>query len=322
MSKEQKLSRAEIVRQRRAAQQAKDAQKESASRSMPPVTTRAGSSSVAKKKKRKPNVRQRRYEIAVNTASENLRTVSMPFIRLEWRAASALLVILLGIGLYLLWTSPYFMVAAPQIQGNQRLGSEEISSVLNLTGESVFLLRPNQLERGLLIAYPSLASVSITVSLPNQVRIHVTERQPLIVWQQQSGGAAWIDAEGIAFLPRGQVDGLVSILALGPPPAPVVDTASASELAPPPFISPETVAALEALAPYAPQGAPIIYDPQYGLGWNDARGWSVRLGDITKDIALKLRIYETMVNWFAQHNIHPVLVSVAHPHAPFYRTEQ
>ena len=126
MTQNENLTRAELVRQRRAAQETKEAQKESALRSMPPVTTRAGSNLVAKKKKRKASVRQRQYEMAV--ASEGLRTVSMSGIRLEWRAASALLSVLLIIGLYMLWTSPYFMVAAPQVQGNQRLGSEEISS--------------------------------------------------------------------------------------------------------------------------------------------------------------------------------------------------
>ena len=261
------------------------------------------------------------YEASFNPASEDLRPVSMPAIRLEWRAASALLLVLLSVALYLGLTSPYFMVNTPVISGNQFISAGEINSVLKLSGKSIFLLTPSQIERELQITLPTLSGVSISVSLPNRVNVVVTERQPIVAWQQQDGGMAWIDVEGIAIQPRTQIEGLITVLALGPPPAPLVAEATANELAPPPFISPVTVAALQALKSSVPAGTQLIYDPQNGLGWNDSHGWVVQLGDVNEELALKLRIYETMVNWFAQENIHPILVSVAYPHNPFYRTE-
>ena len=146
------------------------------------------------------------------------------------------------------------------------------------------------------------------------------ERQPAIIWQQD-GKSAWIDSNGIAFRASAYVEGIITVTALGPPPAPVVDASLQDKFAPPPYIAPETVAALQALITHVPPGTPIVYDPKTGLGWIDSRGWTVQLGDITEEIGLKLRLYETIVNWFAQNNIRPILVNLEYPHAPYYRTE-
>jgi len=70
-----------------------------------------------------------------------------------------------------------------------------------------------------------------------------------------------------------------------------------------------------------PSGTPIIYDPKAGLGWTDPRGWTVQMGDITEDMALKLRLYETIVAWFEANHIVPILVNLEYPDAPYYRLE-
>ncbi|MCF6277919.1 MAG: FtsQ-type POTRA domain-containing protein [Anaerolineales bacterium] len=317
------MTRAELVRQRRFQQQTAEMHLQPQVRSVLPVVKPApvkkngvASRPMARAKKR------RRYEVAFSPANENLRPTAMPIIRLEWRAASALLLILLSVALYLGFASPYFMVAAPSVQGNQYLSAGEINSVLQLSGKSIFLLTPRQIERDLQITLPSLSSVSVSVRLPNQVSVIVTERQPVIVWQQLDGSMAWIDAQGIAVQPRAQMEGLFPVLALGRPPAPALDEISSDPLAPPPFISPEMITALQALSPYIPAGTQVIYDPQQGISWDDPLGWTVQLGDITEDTALKLRVYETMIGWFAQENIQPILVNVAYPRSPFFRMEQ
>jgi len=162
--------------------------------------------------------------------------------------------------------------------------------------------------------------VEVTLSLPNLARVTVRERQPALIWQED-GKVAWIDLDGVAFRATSHVEGLITVTALGSPPAPLVDTSQHSELAPPPYIAPQTVIALQSLVAHVPPGTPIIYDPQSGLGWTDPRGWTVQLGDITEEIGLKLRLYETLVNWFEHNNIQPILVNLEYPHAPYYRTE-
>jgi len=321
------LTRAETVRQRKVTRRTQDARDKRIVKPVSPIRPSQKTSFVGTKKHK---VKIQRYEATTFApasnglrASEGVRSLAMPEIRLEWRAASAALAILLSVALYLLFTSPYFMIAAPQIRGNQFLSIEEINGVLNLSGKTIFTIIPQYLERDLLLTHPSLADVEINLSLPNTVSVTVRERQPAIIWQQD-GKSAWIDAEGIAFRASAYVEGIITVTALGSPPTPAVDTSTRSarnKLAPPPYIAPETVAALQALVAHVPPGTPIVYDPKSGLGWVDSRGWTVQLGDITEEIGLKLRLYETLVTWFTQNNIQPILVNLEHPHAPYYRTE-
>ena len=213
------------------------------------------------------------------------------------------------------------MRSTPQVLGNYFVASEEIIETLDLSGEMIFTLQPEEIKRRLLLTHPSLKSAEITISLPNIVNVSVTERQPVLIWQQD-GRMAWIDEEGIAFFAHGQVEGLITVNALGTPPAPAMDMAARNLWTPPAYIDPDVVAALRALIPYVPQGAAITYDPNLGLGWLDPSGWMVELGDITQDFGLKLRLYETITNWIVANNIQPVLINVAYPQAPFYRTER
>lgn len=322
MSKKKNLTRAEKVRRRRGKRQEQALKDKPVLKPVSPVRPSKKSTFVGPKKRK---VNLRRYEAnALAPTQEGLQprdnAPTMPNIRVEWRALSASLLILLVVSLYLLFTSPYFMIAAPQISGNNYLPAEAISGVLDLQGKPIFTIVPAELERELLIQHPGLADVEISLSLPNVARVSVTERQPALIWQQD-GKIAWIDAEGIAFRATAQVEGLVTVNALGPPPAPLVDESTRNDLAPPPFIAPETVRALQALLPYIPPGSPIIYDPKNGLGWTDSRGWQVQFGNITEEIGLKLRLYETIGQWLEANRIQPVLVNLAYPHAPYYRME-
>ena len=48
--------------------------------------------------------------------------------------------------------------------------------------------------------------------------IHVKERVPVSVWSQDDV-TRWISADGVAFEPKGEAEGLVSISAAGNPPS-------------------------------------------------------------------------------------------------------
>jgi hypothetical protein len=164
--------------------------------------------------------------------------------------------------------------------------------------------------------YPELASAKVNVYLPNHVYVTVTERQPVILWQQDTG-YTWVDPTGVAFRPHGNVDGLVSVIGLTLPPArmALLD----DPFSPPPFMQKELVNAILALSPNVPAGATMIFDPGYGLGWKDGRGWQVFFGTSAKDMALKIRVYQSLVDSLASRGRIPVFISVAYPDAPFYR---
>ena len=93
-----------------------------------------------------------------------------------------------------------------QVTGNQILTPADINSALIVAGQPVFLLIPSDLETRLRLNYPELTSVRVTVSLPNFVSVNVTERQPVIRWEQ-GDGYTWIAEDGVAFRPRGEMPG-------------------------------------------------------------------------------------------------------------------
>ena len=165
------------------------------------------------------------------------------------------------------------------------------------------------------------ASVKVDFSLAGAglVTVNVTERQPLIRWEQ-GGGYTWISTDGIAFRPRGEMDGLIPVVALSAPP--VDGLGSDDPLTPTPFISTEMVQALKGLVGHVPTGTPILYEKGFGFGWNDPRGWRVYFGTSASDVALKMRVYESMVDSLTQRGIRPAVINVMYPTAPYYRMSQ
>jgi len=316
MSNKRELSRSELVRLRREKEHAQHMERASKIVARPtPVTVRA-----KQKPARKPvqNAR-RRYQIAIpHLPRTAARSFSFPRPHPGWRLGSFLLVALIGVLLYFAFTLPELRVNEVKLNGSQLLSQAEINSVLNLSGQPVFMLIPSDLETRLRLNYPELASVRVTVSLPNLVSVNVTERQPVIRWEQ-GGGYTWVAEDGIAFRPHGELVGLISVVALSAPP---VEGGESDPLTPAPFISAEMVQALKGLAGHVPPGTPILYEKGYGFGWNDPRGWRVYFGVTASDVELKIRVYESMVNSLAQKGIRPALINVMYPTAPYYRMTQ
>ena len=320
MSDKKELSRAELVRIRREQEHTKQLQRASRVTARPVVVTRA------KKDITKP-VRQparknarRRFQIALpHMPRASARSFSIPRPQLGWRLLSFALVAVFGAALYFAFNLPELRVSEAQLSGNQQLTQSEINAVLNIAGQPIFLLTPSDLETRLRLNYPELASVRVTVTLPNLVSVNVSERQPIIRWEQ-GGGYTWIAEDGVAFRPRGELVGLIPVLALSAPP--VEGLGSADPLTPAPFISEEMVQALQGLVSHVPPGASILYDKNFGFGWNDPRGWRVHFGTSAGDVELKMRVYETLVNSLAQKGIRPALINVMYPTAPYYRMTQ
>jgi len=317
-------SRSDLVRQRRLTRtqeprtQKRKSRDKSVYRELPPITARGVVNDFAIERRKK--VHKRRFNATFSLPRPIARALPLPGrrIHLGWRLFSFILVLLLGTGLYLAWTLPEFRVNAARITGNQRIPAEEINAALELNGRPVFLLTPAYIREQALRAFPELASVQASFDLPNIVTVNVTEREPLIQWQQE-GSYAWIDETGRAFRPRGEAPGLIVVQALGAPPA--VTVLEQDTLIPAPFITEKTVVALVALAPHVPAGTPILYHPVTGLSWTDGRGWQAAFGS-GENMEVKARVYQAMVDWLTQRGIRPVLINVAYPDAPFYRVEQ
>ena len=324
MSDKRQLSRAEEVRMRRRQQAQKRLTHSSvlATRPLPPVTSRGGATAATymqPQKSSRPSTK-RRYQAAFSMPGVQVRmpSISVPRFEVGWRLFSVFLSLLLGTALYLAWTQPMFQATPALVSGNQRLSADEINAVLNSTGQPIFMLMPDDMETRLRLNYPELASAKVTLGLPNIVNVSVVERQPIILWQQ-NGGYTWIDGSGIAFRPRGNADNLIVVNALA---APVPAAPSTDPLSPVPYITTDTVKAIQMLAPNVPDGSVLTYDSQDGLGWTDSRGWKVAFGTDPENMALKLRVYQSLVASVLQRGIYPTFISVQYANAPYYRLGQ
>jgi cell division protein FtsQ len=315
VSDKKSLTRADTVRQRRKNEDTHRLVKPAKSTPRPsPKATSRNVSLDAAAVRTKP-VRQ--YQaIATAPVTGQLRTPALPRVRVGWRLISFFLVALFGAAIYFAWTLPMFRVTGTALVGNQMLGAEEINSVLGMNGAPVFLVVPANAETALRLKFPEIASVKVSVKLPNTVTITITERQPVIRWDQ-GGTFAWVDADGVAFRPRGEGGGLVTVSASGSSP-----TGLKSESAPLAFVAADIIETVRLLAPYVPQGSVLLHSPQYGVGWADGRGWTVWFGSSASQLDVKLRIYTVLVDSLAQRGIIPTFISVAYPNAPYYRLGQ
>ena len=285
-------------------------------RPAPLVATRA--KQTAAKPKRKPT--RRRFNIALpKVPRPNMRSIRIPRPRFGWRLLSFILAAIFGAALYLAFNRPELRMTEAKIIGNQLISAQEVNSVLNVAGQPIFLLTPADLETRVRLNFPELISVNVTASLPNLVFVNVAERQPIIRWEQ-GGGYTWIAEDGVAFRPRGEMLGLISVVALSG--HAMDENASSDPLTPAPFISTEMVQAVKGLASHVPPGESILYDVSLGFGWNDPRGWRVYFGTSANDLELKMRVYEAMVNSLTQRGIRPAFINVTYPTAPYYRMSQ
>lgn len=324
MSDRRELSRAEMVRLRREHEKVKrmDRIVKETTRPVSTITTRSKQPlAIPKRKPKHASSARRRFQIALPhlpAAGPNFRAISLPRPRIGWRFVSFILSALLGAGIYFAFNLPQLRATEAQVTGNQIITPTEVNSVMNLAGQQIFMINPWDLETRLRLNYPELVSVRVSVDLPNLVTVQVTERKPVIRWEQ-FGGYTWVADDGVAFKPRGELDGLISVVALSAPP---VRSGEADPLNPAPFISVEMVQAVQGLAGHVPPGMSILYEEHMGFGWNDPRGWRVYFGITAHDVALKIHVYESMVDSLMQRGIRPALINVTYPTAPYYRMTQ
>jgi len=322
MSEKRELTRSELVRLRREQERAKHMQRavKEATRPLPTPAARA-KIEAAKKVNTVKQQNKRRFQIALHMPRVNLRAIHMPKMprpHFGWRSVSLILVLILGAAMYFAFNRPEFRATEAQVTGNHMLTPAEINSVIGVAGQPIFLLTPADMETRLRLNYPELASAHVSVALPNLVSVHLVERKPIIRWEQ-GGGYTWVAEDGVAFRPRGEMEGLISVVAVSAPP---VVGSGTDPLAPAPFISVEMVRVVKELGWHVPPGQVILYDQAFGFGWNDPRGWRVYFGTSAHDVELKMRVYEQMVASLTARGIRPALINVTYPTAPYYRMNQ
>jgi cell division protein FtsQ len=307
------------------------------SEAAPPVMVRGGMGGmafgrVASSRLNKQRSPKRRIDVPLNVTGAELRLPAVPFIHLGWRAASLVMVIMMFTSLFIIWKAPVFQISSLTAVGLHRLTVGDLTTVMGSLGKSIFTINPSVLDENLHQAFPELAKISVKVNLPASVKVVVTEREPVIAWVQD-GSETWVDAEGISFPPRGTpAKALVRVEGHGTPPsiAPAAsqdntqnltgsNQAAVSIITPTLRLSPELVSAILELGAKMPADTLLVYDSVHGLGWNDPQGWEVFFGAEDKDMAMKLTVYQALVERLKNEGIQPALISVEYVHAPYYR---
>ncbi|MFH2103534.1 MAG: FtsQ-type POTRA domain-containing protein [Chloroflexota bacterium] len=320
-------NRADAVRQRRK-QEVDDRAKQTTRRAYRPETAYApGVPRPASRQTGRPVSRQsgrpgsrpkrkQHYDIAFSVAGARVQApgISIPDLGLRW--LSGLLTIGLVFLLYTMWNAASFTVTAAEIHGNQRLGPAEITAALRIVDEPIFAAVPAQMEMNLRADYPDLAAAQVHVAFPNRIIVEVVERTPVIAWYE-GDALTYVDTNGVAFPPRGDVAGLIQVVAASSPPKVIVD--EATPLFERPYVSAQIVQAILTLYPYIPEGLPMTYDIQYGIGWETPQGWAVYLGKSNENIYTKLQVYQAIVDTLSRQGIQPTLISVEHLEMPFYK---
>ena len=290
-----------------------------AERALPPmVARRTEGASMARmprtsSKRKPPREARRRFDFALNASGAEMRLPALPVMRIGWRIVSMLLVVLTGTAVYLLWSMPALQVNAAEIRGLNRLSADDINVILNLDGTPIFAVNPMHVLDTVKSSFPEMVEPSVHVAFPAKVIIEVTERQPIVAWEHE-GFVVWVDESGVAFLPRGLADNLITVQAVDVPPAEINADNLTQQL-----LSAEMVTGIVELSIRAPQNTQIVYDSHYGLGWSDPRGWQAFFGLTPGRMDQRLAVYESLVKQLKQEGITPSIVSVEYVHAPFYR---
>ncbi|HCK66443.1 MAG TPA: hypothetical protein DHW49_09265 [Anaerolineae bacterium] len=318
MSNKRELTRAEIVRQRRNERAAKEMTQiaQQATKPMVKVTSRTPTIPMNVYSPTKQQ-QKRRFNLSLGVPDFHFPKpkITLPNFRINanWRITSFVIALLLGIALYFLLTLPYFYVPQATVLGNQRITREEINAVSGVVGASIFTVQSDEVQKNILMNYPELLSAEVNVYLPNHVYVTVTERVPVILWQQ-NGGYTWIDSTGVAFRPRGLAENLMFVNAIDTPPAGI-----AVENAPTPYMQKDLVDAITLLSSVKPADATLTFSLTDGLHWIDSRGWTAAFGTSSHDMPLKIRVYQSLVDSLTASRKTPIYINVIHPDAPFYR---
>ncbi|HWQ46301.1 MAG TPA: hypothetical protein VN376_05505 [Longilinea sp.] len=264
-----------------------------------------------------------------------MRLPALPAMRMGWRSVSGIAVALITALIIFIATSPALQVNAVAVNGLTRLTAEEVQAVLNLDGTPVFAIDRKEVIRTLSGNFPELIQPRVEIGLSNQITVTATERTPVIAWVT-SEQTTWLDVEGVLFDARGDLVPPLTVQSTVNPP---LDLAMlpygagndglmgallqhlTAEEGMPPHIQSDVLIALAVLNQRMPSLTTYVYDPVEGLGWTDPAGWTVYMGVDLNDMDRKMQIYQAIVDELTRRGIQPVMISVVHPDAPYYRTE-
>jgi cell division septal protein FtsQ len=262
---------------------------------------------VKSRRNRKP---RRRLDLALRAeVGAEARLPAIPSIRIGSRLVSILLISITILVLRYSFTSSYFNVERATVLGNKILNDSQVRSIAHVDDRLVFLIDPREVEERL-SQFPEVYKATVSLHWPNQVKIHVVERKPVVEWND-AGRIWWISLDGVAFIQHGTWPELVQVSTSEP-------TLKISKEPLDPVIAPWVVNAAVRLNSRLPEIPILKYEKERGLWLEDSNGWRVYFG-IEGDMDLKVDIYRAMVEQLSEKHARIDLVSLENQAAPYYR---
>ncbi len=268
---------------------------------------------VLKKKPRRRKQPRRRYDVQLHPQQgTEMQLPALPMVRLGPRLLSAMLLLLLAWGLGEFLSADRFLVQSLNVSGNRLLSAAQIQSLVDFVGEGIFSIDPEVVAEQL-EGHPEIVSAEVHLSLPNEIDVAIDERSAALAWND-AGRTWWLSPDGLAFIPHGTDEDLVRVETEKP-------VLSISEQALTPAMAPEVIQNALALSRELQDVNVLQYDPQYGFGFEDPRGWKVVFG-VDGDMAMKVRVYRALAEKIAVQGVSVVLVNVEDQAAPYYKVER
>ncbi len=291
-------TRAESVRARRARVE----------RTIEPVPRRE-----LKKNPRRRRAPRRRYDLQLRSQQgAEMQLPALPRFHTGPRLLSAGLLLLLAWSVGEFLSAERYIVASMDVSGNQLLSTAQIQSLVDFIGEGIFSIDPEVIVEQL-EGHSEIEAAQVHLALPNNVSVEVTERTAALAWND-AGRTWWLSLDGLAFIPQETRSDLVCIET-------EEAVLSISDEALTLAMAPEVIQNALALSEALGDVKVLQYDPQYGFGFEDPRGWRVVFG-VDGDMAMKVRVYKALAETIADKGFSVALVNLEDQAAPYYRVER
>lgn len=225
---------------------------------------------------------------------------------INWRYMSGLLVATLSLIAVMMLRSDIFVVKGIAVSGTTYLDTREIFRYTGIADHHVLEIDPEAVRQSL-EEIPTIAEAEITLGWPpDMIRIRIVERQPVLVWDQNSV-EAWIDIHGrVLTAPPEDRPDLLRVVTRG-----IEEPISVNDQ-----IAQEIVDGARQLKELVPGESRLRYDPFLGLGFRDTRGWEAWFGS-GRDMPVKILVYRRMVDDLLGRDITPSVVNVSNPDRPY-----
>ncbi|MCX7851528.1 MAG: FtsQ-type POTRA domain-containing protein [Caldilineales bacterium] len=198
--------------------------------------------------------------------------------------AALFLVFVAAGGLVYAFAALEFYVYDAEVEGARYTAAAEVYREAGIEGYSIFFVHAGEVARRL-ESLPYVHRVRVHTALPNRVRIVVTEREPVLLYED-GAGRHWVDAEGV-LMPVIPGHGVELTLVDETTAAPITGTDGRRRLAT------GLLQAVLTIHRRAPSVTHFRYRPSYGLAFTSPEGWQVYLGD-TAAMETKLATWEAV----------------------------